>query len=195
MKKFLIFVSSGFESLELSPFIDTFGWNNVINKEKIFPVLCSIKEHIKSSWVLEIKTNVNLKSCQIDINEYEALVIPGGFGMNGYFEDIQTPEFKNLVQQFLDKQKIVIGICTGSLALAINGFLENIPATTYLLDNKRYFNQLEKYSAIPVEENIVYSENIVTSSGPSTAIPLSFYLLEQLSSREKMEKVKFNMGF
>lgn len=195
MKKILIFASNGFESLEISPFIDIFGWNNILNKDKILPTICALHDTLKATWSLTIIPEINLKTHSIDLNSYHALIIPGGFGKSGYFQDIQSKEFHNLITHFIANNKIVIGICTGALAIGINGYLKNIKATTYLLDNKRYFNQLKTFQAIPLEEDIVIDKNIITSSGPSTAIPVAFYLLEKLTSNDSVKTVKINMGF
>ncbi|MGL4670700.1 DJ-1/PfpI family protein [Cetobacterium sp.] len=195
MKKILIFVSNGFEALELSAFIDVFGWNNVVGKKKIFPTICSLHDELNATWNLKIVTELNLKKNNIDLNEFSALVIPGGFGKAGFFNDIQSEEVESLLNYFISNKKIVIGVCTGSLAIGIHGFLKNIPATTYLLDNERYFNQLKNYGAIPVKENIVISDNIITSSGPSTALDVAFYLLEVLTDESNCKIVKKNMGF
>ncbi|WP_297597520.1 DJ-1/PfpI family protein [uncultured Cetobacterium sp.] len=195
MKKILIFVSNGFETLELSPFIDIFGWNNIVGNKKIFSKICAIHDQLNATWNLTIIPEVNLKKESITLEEYDALVIPGGFGKAGFFNDIQSSELKSLLTHFISSNKIIIGICTGSLAIAINGFLENIPATTYLLDNDRYFSQLKNYGAVPIREDIVISNNIITSSGPSTSIDLAFYLLKLLTDDENVLLVKKNMGF
>lgn len=195
MKKILIFVSNGFESLELSPFIDVFGWNNIVGNKKVFPTICAIHDEIYATWNLKIIPEVNLSSVSLDLNEYDSLIIPGGFGKAGYFNDIQSEILKSLLNHFILNKKIVIGICTGALAIGIHGFLKDISATTYLLDNKRYFKQLEKYGANSLEQDIVISNNIITSSGPSTAIQVAFYLLETLTDRANCIVVKKNMGF
>lgn len=195
MKKILIFVSNGFESLELSPFIDVFGWNNIVGNKKVFPTICAIHDEVYATWNLKIIPEVNLSSVSLDLDEYDSLIIPGGFGKAGYFNDIQSEILKSLLNHFILNKKIVIGICTGALAIGIHGFLKDISATTYLLDNKRYFKQLEKYGANSLEQDIVISNNIITSSGPSTAIQVAFYLLETLTDRANCIVVKKNMGF
>ena len=195
MKKILIFVSNGFESLELSPFIDVFGWNNIVGNKKVFPTVCAIHDEVYATWNLKIIPEVNLSSVSLDLDEYDSLIIPGGFGKAGYFNDIQSEILKSLLNHFILNKKIVIGICTGALAIGIHGFLKDISATTYLLDNKRYFKQLEKYGANSLEKDIVISNNIITSSGPSTAIQVAFYLLETLTDRANCIVVKKNMGF
>ncbi len=195
MKKVLIFVSNGFEALELSPFLDIFGWNNILCKSKIKPVTVSISDSVVATWNLKIMPEINLTKETINIDEFEALIIPGGFGKAGFFKDIQSEIFKKLLYEFHSQKKLIVGICTGALALAINGILKKIPATTYLMENKRYFSQLKKYGAIPIEKEIVRYKNIITSSAPNTAILISFYLVEVLLSKENRVKVEENTGF
>ena len=72
-------------------------------------------------------------------------------------------------------------------------YIKNKRLTTYLLDNKRYFNQLKNYNIIPVEEEIVIDENLLTCSGPGNALELAFKLLEKLTSKENLKTVKENM--
>ena len=74
-----------------------------------------------------------------------------------------------------------------------SGYIKDKKVTTYLLDNKRYFNQLKNYNIIPVEEEIVKDNNLFTCSGPGNALELSFRLLEKLTSKENLEIVKKNM--
>lgn len=193
MKNILIFLFPGFELLEFSPFIDVFGWNNILSKNKVNTTTMSFKKNIISSWniTLEVDTIIDLKN----IDQFDALIIPGGFGSYGFFDNSDDENFKQLLNFFIDNKKIIIGICTGSLILAKNLCLKNIPATTYLLENKRYFNQLQKYGAIPKEKNIVHFNNIITSSGPSSAIKVAFLLLKLLTSEENMKKVMKNMEY
>ena len=65
--------------------------------------------------------------------------------------------------------------------------------TTYLLDNKRYFNQLKNYNIIPVEEEIVIDNNLLTCSGPGNALELSFRVLEKLTSKENVKIIQNNI--
>ncbi|MGL4998880.1 MAG: DJ-1/PfpI family protein [Cetobacterium sp.] len=195
MKKILIFVSNGFEALELSAFTDVFGWNNIVGNKKVFSTICSLHDELNATWNLKIIPELNIKNTTINLDEFSALVIPGGFGKSGFFNDIQSRELNSLLNHFISKKQTVIGVCTGSLAIGIHGFLKDVPATTYLLDNERYFNQLKNYGAIPIKKNIVISGNIITSSGPSTAIDVAFYLLKILTDESNCKIVKKNMGF
>lgn len=195
MKKILILISQGVEILELSPFIDIFGWNMVVGKKNTTTTTTSIHDIIYCTWNLKIFPQLNLKKENIDLEEYDALVIPGGFGKAGFFSDMKDPIFKNIIQHFNEKNKIIVGICTGVIPLGEAGILKGRRATTYLLDNERYFSQLEKYEAIPIREEIVEDENLITCSGPKNALETAFLLLEKFSDKENCNIVKKNMCF
>lgn len=195
MKKILILISQGVEILEVSPFIDIFGWNMVVGKKNTTTTTTSIHDIIYCTWNLKIFPQLNLKKESIDLEEYDALVIPGGFGKAGFFNDMKDSIFKNIIQHFNEKNKIIVGVCTGVIPLGEAGILKGRKATTYLLDNERYFSQLEKYGAIPISEEIVEDENLITCSGPKNALETAFLLLEKFSDKENCNIVKKNMCF
>lgn len=195
MKKILILISQGVEILEVSPFIDIFGWNMVVGKKNTTTTTTSIHDIIYCTWNLKIFPQLNLKKENIDLEEYDALVIPGGFGKAGFFNDMKNSIFKNVIQHFNEKNKIIVGVCTGVIPLGEAGILKGRKATTYLLDNERYFSQLEKYGAIPISEEIVEDKNLITCSGPKNALETAFLLLEKFSDKENCNIVKKNMCF
>ena len=195
MKKILILISQGVEILEVSPFVDIFGWNMVVGKKNTITTTVSIHDIIYCTWNLKIFPQLNLKKENIDLEEYDALVIPGGFGKAGFFNDMKDSIFKNVIQHFNEKNKIIVGVCTGVIPLGEAGILKGRKATTYLLDNERYFSQLEKYRAIPIREEIVEDENLITCSGPKNALETAFLLLEKFSDKENCNIVKKNMCF
>lgn len=195
MKKILILISQGVEILEVSPFIDIFGWNMVVGKKNTTTTTTSIHDIIYCTWNLKIFPQLNLKKENIDLEEYDALVIPGGFGKAGFFNDMKDSIFKNIIQHFNEKNKIIVGVCTGVIPLGEAGILKGRKATTYLLDNERYFSQLEKYGAIPISEEIVEDKNLITCSGPKNALETAFLLLEKFSDKENCNIVKKNMCF
>lgn len=197
MKKFLLFLSNGSEILEISPFIDIFGWNKIVGdkKEKIEIVTISYENFINTTWNLKVKTELKFDENFNYEDIFDGIIIPGGFGMAGYFKDIKKESFQNLIKKFDEKEKIIIGICTGAIALGEAGILKRRKATTYFLDNKRYFNQLSNFGAIPIMDSIVRDKNIITSANPESALRVAFYLLEILTSKKNMENVAFNMGY
>lgn len=195
MKNILVLISQGVEILEVSPFIDVFGWNMVVGKKDTLVTTCSFHDIINCTWNIKILSEINLKNTKLNLEIYDALVIPGGFGKAGFFNDMKTEEFQSIIQHFHNNNKIILGVCTGVISLGESGILKNKRATTYLLDNDRYFKQLSNYGAIPVREEIVIDDNIITSSAPKNALETAFILLEKLTSKENMKNVKYNMGF
>lgn len=197
MKNFLLFISEGSETLEFSPFIDIFGWNKIVGdkKEKINLVTVSYGKYVNATWNISVKTELDFEKDIEKLYDFDGIIIPGGFGMAGFFEDIKKESLQKLLIKFNEDKKIIIGICTGAIALGEAGILKGRKATTYLLDNKRYFNQLFKFNAVPVEKIFVQDENIFTTANPQSALLMGFKLLEILTSKKNAENVAFNMGY
>lgn len=193
MRKVLLLLSEGFEALEASAFIDVFGWNSTIGSKDIELVTSSIKNPIKTTWNLKVHTEVLLKN--IHPNDFEAIIIPGGFGGAGFFQDTKSELFQNTIKKFYYENKYMVGVCTGVIPLAESGVLKGRRATTYLLDNERYFMQLGIHGVTPIKDSIVIDKKIVTSSSPGTAVEVAFILLESLTTRENCDFIKVNMGF
>ena len=197
MKKIAVFLFEGAELFEIASFTDVFGWNNVVGLKEFRNIkveTISYKEEIKCTWggVLKVEKLV-MESNIEEFFSYDALVIPGGFGGANFFKDKENEIFKKLVKHFSENNKIIVAICTGVINLVETGEIKNKKVTTYLLDNKRYFNQLKKYDVIPEEEEIVVDKNIFTCSGPANALDLSLLILERLTLKENVEIVKRNM--
>jgi 4-methyl-5(b-hydroxyethyl)-thiazole monophosphate biosynthesis len=56
-------------------------------------------------------------------------------------------------------------------------------------------SQLAEYGAIVEDKRLVIDRNIITSTGPSTAIDVAFTLLEKLTDLDNVKKVKEYMRF
>ena len=197
MKKIAVFLFEGAELFEIASFTDIFGWNNVVGLKKFRDIkleTISYKESIKCTWGGSLKVEKVITEKNIEeIFNYDVLVIPGGFGKANFFEGKNNEIFKKLIKYFSESNKIIVAICSAVINLLESGYIKNKKVTTYLLDNKRYFNQLKNYNIIPVEEEIVIDDNLFTCSGPGNALEMSFKLLEKLTSSENLEIVKKNM--
>ena len=199
MKKIAIFLFEGAELFEIATFTDIFGWNNVVGLKEFRDIkleTISYKESIKCTWGGEIKVEEVITEENIEkFFDYDVLIIPGGFGKANFFEEKNNKIFKKLTKHFSENNKIIVAICSAVINLLESAYIKDKKVTTYLLDNKRYFNQLKNYNVIPVEEEIVEDNNLFTCSGPGNALELSFRLLEKLSSKKNLEIVKKNMFF
>ena len=197
MKKIAIFLFEGAELFEIASFTDVFGWNNVVGLKEFRDIkveTISYKKSIKCTWGGELKVQKIITEDNVeDFFDYDVIVIPGGFGKANFFKEKDNKIFKKLIKYFSENNKIIIAICSAVINLLETTYIKNKRLTTYLLDNKRYFNQLKNYSIIPVEEEIVIDENLLTCSGPGNALELAFKLLEKLTSKENLKTVKENM--
>ena len=197
MRKIAIFLFEGAELFEIASFTDIFGWNNVVGLKEYRDIkleTISYKESIKCTWGGEIKVEEVITEENIEkFFNYDVLIIPGGFGKANFFEEKNNKIFKKLIKHFSENNKIIVAICSAVINLLESAYIKDKKVTTYLLDNKRYFNQLKNYNVIPVEEEVVEDNNLFTCSGPGNALELSFRLLEKLTSKKNLEIVKKNM--
>ena len=194
MKKIAIFLFEGAELFEIASFTDVFGWNNVVGLKEFRDIkveTISYKESIKCTWGGSLK--VEKLITEENFFDYDALIIPGGFGKANFFKDKNNKIFKKLIKYFFENNKIIVAICSAVINLLESTYIRGKKVTTYLLDNKRYFNQLKNYNVIPIEEEIVEDNNLFTCSGPGNALELSFRLLEKLTSNENVNIIKDNM--
>lgn len=197
MKKIAIFLFEGAELFEIASFTDIFGWNNVVGLKEFRDIkveTISYKESIKCTWGGELKVEKIITEDNVeDFFDYDVIVIPGGFGKANFFKDNDNEIFKKLIKYFSENNKIIVAICSAVINLLETTYIKEKKVTTYLLDNKRYFNQLKNYNIIPVEEEIVIDNNLFTCSGPGNALDLSFRVLEKLTSNENVNIIKDNM--
>ena len=197
MKKIILFLFEGAELFEIASFTDIFGWNNIVGLKEFRDIeleIISYKESVKCTWGGEIKVEKVITEENIEkFFNYDILVIPGGFGKANFFKEKNNEIFKKLIEYFSENNKIIVAICSAVINLLESGYIKNKKVTTYLLDNKRYFNQLKNYNIIPIEEEIMEDDNLLTCSGPGNALELSFRVLEKLTSKENVEIVKKNM--
>jgi 4-methyl-5(b-hydroxyethyl)-thiazole monophosphate biosynthesis len=190
-QKILLLLANGFEILEASAFIDVMGWNleEGDNSTKLYS--CGLRSEISSSFNQKFTVDYILN--EVDVNYFDALVVPGGFKNYGYYEDAYNIKFLNLIREFTSQNKIIASVCVGALPLAKSGILKNKNATTY--NQADYRQTLKNLGVVVSNEEIVIHDNLITSNGPSTAIEVAFILLERLTSKENTLQVRKLMGF
>lgn len=192
-KKVLLFLCKGFEAYEASVFTDVFGWNNYYGAGGIEVVTVGFRNEIKACWNFTVKPEILFDD--INIDEFDALAIPGGFEEEGFYEDAFDDNFIQLIQAFHLQKKIIASVCVGAIPIGKSGILKDKPATTYDLFNNHRRGQLADFGAKVMDKHIVFENNIITSTGPGTAIPVALTLLKKLTSKQNMELIKQYMRF
>jgi len=192
-KNILLFLAQGFEEYEASVFTDVIGWSRVYGNKPVNLVTTGLRPEIKCTWNFIVRPELEFE--KINVQEFDALAIPGGFEKAGYYQDAYDERFLNLIREFDKQGKIIASICVAALPIGKSGVLKGRKATTYdLLDGVRR-KQLADFGAEVQDESIVIDKNIITSTGPSTAIDVAFILLEMLTDKENVKVVKKYMRF
>ena len=152
MKKVLLLLADGFEIYEASAFIDVIGWNLLEGDKSTQLFTCALKKEIKSTFNQRFIVDFTID--QINIEEYAALAIPGGFEDFGFYIDAYNPDFLDVIIKFENQQKTIASICTGALPVAESNILQNRNGTTYNLNPKRQ-NALRNKSVNVLNQPIV----------------------------------------
>ena len=191
MKKVLLLLADGFETFEASVFIDVIGWNLVEGDCTTELFTCGLKKEIKSSFNQRFIVDYLIN--EIDVNSFDALAIPGGFEVYGFYKDAYDKNFLDLIRAFKANTKIIASICVGALPLAKSGVLKGKKGTTY--DSVIRREALQGFGVNVINQPIVMDNNMITSWNPSTAIDVALLLLEHLTSKNNADKIRQLMGF
>lgn len=191
--KILLLLAKGFETMEFSVFVDVFGWARNDFGIDITVETCGFTKTVISTFGVPII--VDKAVGEINIDDYAALAIPGGFEEYGFYQEAYDEKFLDIIRQFDKKGKPIATICVAALPLGKSGVLSGRKATTYHLNNGHRQNQLAELGVVVVNEPIVVDNNIITSYCPQTASGVAFELLKILTSEEKMLAVRTAMGF
>jgi len=132
---------------------------------------------------------------QVRVEDFDALAIPGGFETAGFYEDAYAESFLDIIRQFDQANKPIAAICVGALPLAKSGVLAGRRATTYKLLGGKRRQQLAEMGAEVIDAALVRDGNVITSTGPSTAVDVALVLVEMLTSPENTANIREMMGF
>ncbi|HIE34133.1 MAG TPA: DJ-1/PfpI family protein [Candidatus Altiarchaeales archaeon] len=115
----------------------------------------------------------------ISIDEYDAIIVPGGSGSPKYLWD--NEKVHQILREGNEKGKIIAGICLSGAVLAKAGVLEGKNATVFATPES--LKALEEGGALYKKEPVVVDGNIVTADGPSSAGRFADEILKLLASK------------
>jgi 4-methyl-5(b-hydroxyethyl)-thiazole monophosphate biosynthesis len=192
MKNVLLLLANGYETYEASVFIDIIGWNLIDGDKSTKLFSCGLKKEVSSSF--NQKCIVDYLVDDINVDDYDALAIPGGFEEFEFYKEAYDEKFLNVIRNFQKQNKLIASICVAALSLGKSGILNGRFATTY---NKKAIRQntLKKYGVNVKNEPVVIDGNVITCWNPSTAIDVAFLVLERLTTKENTNYIKSIMGF
>jgi len=104
---------------------------------------------------------VNLSVSDVNISNYDAIVIVGGVGSMKYLWD--DSDLRDMVRAAYDNHKTVAAICLSPVVLARAGILRDKECTAFVTAKE----ELIKNGGMYRDAGVVVSGNIVTAKGPN----------------------------
>ena len=191
MVKVLMFLSKGFEDLEVVTIIDVLGWTKV--REHLMPIelrTCAFHDEVVGRFGIKIRVDVNLREQRLDFDDFAAFVLPGGFHSSG-FDEAYSEELHKIASEIYRRNGVIATLCVGILPIADAGLLLNKKATTYNLsrfhDN---VSHLRAGKAIYTGQRIEVDSNIISCAGPASALEVAYQLVENLTGKTNADEVK-----
>lgn len=192
MKKILVIVPEGSDEMEVAPLIEIPGWTKVV--EGVERVNVKVAGWDDKVYLFHGLTIVpDMKIHDVDVDEYDAICIPGGWHGTRYFEQIQGDLLQHILTEAHTKGKIVATMCNGVLALGESGLLKGRSVTSFTGECcetcRMTEKSLEKYGAKVQEKAIVKDGNIISNIGPAVGDEDALQLLELLIGKEAVKKI------
>lgn len=193
MKKVLLLLANGFETLEASVFIDVIGWNQTGGDRSTQLFTCGVTKTVNTTFSQKMIVDFTLDDIRLD--DFDALAIPGGFEEYGFYEDGYSEALLNVIRGFDKQGKTIASICVAALLLGKSGVLKDRSGTTYNMNGGVRQKQLAEFGVNVLNQPIVIDQNIITSWNPSTAMDVAFALLEDLTGPENTKHIRSIMGY
>ena len=175
-KKVLVFLVNGFEEIEAMAPID------LLRRAGITADTVSINEdnQVTSSRKIRVLTDKTID--EINFENYEMIVLPGGPGTENY---LKAEKLLEKLKEFSINRKLG-AICAAPTILSALGILNGKQAICFPACEP----DLIKDGAIIVNQDVVKDNNIITSRGAGTAIDFSLALIEELLGKNKSHEIR-----
>ena len=175
-KKVLVFLVNGFEEIEAMAPID------LLRRAGIIVDTVSINEdnQVTSSRKIRVLTDKTID--EINFENYEMIVLPGGPGTENY---MKSEKLLEKLKGFSINRKLG-AICAAPTILSALGILNGKQAICFPACEP----DLIKDGAIIVNQDVVKDNNIITSRGAGTAIDFSLALIEELLGKNKSHEIR-----
>lgn len=134
------------------------------------------KDSYKGKHGIENKVDISIRDARAD--DYDALVIPGGYAPD---KMRLHPEFAEFTALFDTKGKLIASLCHGPWILASAGILRGRKVTCWPSLKDDMINAGARYQ----DSEVVVSDNIITSRGPQDLPAFMSEVVSALSASER----------
>ena len=119
-KRVLLFLSQGFEEYEASVFTDVIGWSRAYGTIPVDLITTGLRPRINCTWNMIVIPELEFE--RINVEDFDALAIPGGFERAGFYEDAYDEKFLNLIREFDRQIEAIILLCLSNSLIKFKNF-------------------------------------------------------------------------
>lgn len=169
-QKVIVPLASGFEEIEAVSIIDT------LRRAELDVDILSITEERLVAGSHEIAITADALYEEYQVSDSVGIILPGG--LPGSTNLSQCQALIDDIQSFAKQGKLLAAVCAAPTVLASAGVLENKQATCY----PGFESKLA--GALFSEDNVVVSENIITSRGVGTCLNFALAIVAYFKGEE-----------
>lgn len=175
-------LANGFEEIEALTAID------VLRRGLVEVVTASLtgERNVVGAHGVSVLADTSMDELEREINSFGALLLPGGG--EGTSNLMRDERLLSIIRKFVREEKFVCAICAAPMVLAKAGVLEGRRATCYPAPSC-----VEALGEAYDEAPVIVDGNIVTGSGPGSAMLFSFITLSCLAGEPVARKVAEGM--
>lgn len=178
MKKFLVLVANGNETIEVLTVVD------YLRRADIKVDIASTEEGLDLVTSHDVTYKANIMFDDIKEDDYFGLYIPGG--TKGAYSLRDNEKVLDLVKRFNDEGKIIAAICAGPVVLNEAGVLADKKATSF----PSMKDEMDKTKTYVDDEIVVTDGNITTSRGAALTNYLALRLIEIIEDKDTVGDIK-----
>lgn len=176
MKKVAIFLTDGFDEIEVAAPLDILERGQV----KVDTISIFNKDTVVGSRGLKVVSDMKLSD--FNYKDYDLYILPGGPGASSYYENTSL---KEVMDKIIEEGRYMTAICAGPTILANYGYLDGKNAVCFPPMNEAF----SKNNATFVDSPVVVDGNIITGRSAAAGIPFGLKLLEILEGEGAAYKV------
>ena len=179
--KVVLFLVEGFEEIEAMAPIDLMRRAGIT----VDTVSITKEKNVVSSRGVTVLADKVIN--EINFEEYEMIVLPGGPGTDNY---MKSDKLREKLKEFSIEKKVA-AICAAPTILSALGLLKGKKAVCF----PSCESEIIKDGAILEVKNVVKDGNIITGRAAGTAIDFALEIVKELVGEEKAEKIANQIAY
>ncbi|MDO4582426.1 MAG: DJ-1/PfpI family protein [Bacillota bacterium] len=193
MKRVLLLLPRGFETLEAAAFADVFGWDGVCGSKSTRLHSAAAAPRVETSFGHSV--NAELLWTEVEVGDFDALALPGGFARYGYYDICRDQAALALLRDFTAAGKPLAAVCTAALVWAAAGIVSERRVAIYGGEQGRWLRQLADAGALACDRRLCVDGRLISGSAPSSAPYVALKLLEMLTGADNAAAIAAMTGY